>query len=289
MAIAIKGWDTLYENSETKKYKHLKWVPIPNKHDGTGWAELWNLRKAPEIFAAFIIMLEIASKCPKRGVIHKDGVSYGPKEMALKSRAPESIFVDAIPALIKIGWIEEIEISGEIRKSSEEPPANRIEQNRTEQNRKTAAAPDTASVPLDFPAKAGTDVSTLADLLPLNLPPTDLPGALGLLKAAPKLSAFPLDREGYAEACLDIIRGMISLHQKHGGAVNLLKALNHYLKDAASPLLICAAVRRLNAMPEAPKSWYAYWRSIMGNPEALRREWEENIWPQLKAGSVKWQ
>lgn len=147
MAIAIKGWDTLYENSETKKYKHLKWVPIPNKHDGTGWAELWNLRKAPEIFAAFIIMLEIASKCPKRGVIHKDGVSYGPKEMALKSRAPESIFVDAIPALIKIGWIEEIEISGEIRKSSEEPPANRIEQNRTEQNRKTAAAPDTASVP----------------------------------------------------------------------------------------------------------------------------------------------
>ena len=279
MAIAIKDWDVLYENSETKKYKHLKWVPIPNKHDGQGWGELWNLPEAPEIFAAFIIMLEIASRCPKRGVIHKDGVSYGPREMALKSRAPEGIFFKAIPALMQIGWIEEIEISGEIRKSSELPSANRIEQNRIEQNN---------NIRHDIPPAAAPEKPSLTDLIPLNLPPTDHKDALGLLKAAPRLLAFPLDREGYPEACLDIVRGMLDLHRKHGDSVNLLKPLNHFLKEASSPLLICAAVRRLNVMPEAPKSWYAYWRSIMGNPWALRKEWEENIWPQLKAGSVKW-
>ena len=107
--IEIVNWDECFENSESRKYKNLKWLPLPNKHDGEGWARLWQLKNSSEIFAAFILMLELASKCPKRGVINKDGKPLGPEEMALKTRAPRAIFELAIQPLIEIGWIKMID------------------------------------------------------------------------------------------------------------------------------------------------------------------------------------
>lgn len=273
MTYRIRNWDKHYENCETKRFKHLRWVPVPNQHDGKYWRRLWTLDRAAEIFAAFILMVELASKMPERGVLADEDGELSTGDMALKTGAPEDIFVYAIPILCDLKWLEP---AADLRQTCR---TNRIEQNRIEQNN---------NIRHDNPASAGLEKPTLVALIKLNLPPATHKEALGLLKAAPRLSAFPLEKEGYAEACLDIIRGMLDLHQKHGGAVNLLKALNYYLKDAASPLLICAAVRRLNAMPEAPKSWYAYWRAIMGNPDVLRREWEENIWPAIKNGGVKW-
>jgi hypothetical protein len=274
--IAIKNWSHLYENSETKKYKQLKWLPLPNKHDGEGWGRLWELPDATEIFGAFILMLEIASKCPERGVIHKDGEPITPQGMAYKTKAPVNIFIKAIQPLIDIGWLEIIDRPG---KSAEIYGRTTGELNRIEQNRTIDISNDNTQ---DSPS-----APSLTDLIPLNFKEIDHKNALSLVKVAPGLAKFDLSKDGYSESCLDIVRGMLDLHEKYHDE-NLLKPLNHFLKDAASPLLICAAVRRLNAMKSKPENWYAYWKSIMGNPEALRKEWEQHIWPQLKNGTVKY-
>jgi len=117
-AYRIKNWDELYENHETRKLKKLSWVPIPNKHDGEGYGQIWERPDAAELFSAFVLILQVASKCPRRGLlVSKDGMPITPKGLSLKTKAPESIFVSALQVLADgVGWIEEIdldEISGE--------------------------------------------------------------------------------------------------------------------------------------------------------------------------------
>ena len=133
-AYRIRDWSRLFENSETRKLKSLSWVPVPNKHDGAGYRALWenlpaspetpgDFRGAPEVFAGWILLLELASRCPERGLLVKDGRPMTPREMALKTGAPEKLFVVALKELTsrEIGWIEvaEVEIPGNFPTSPE--------------------------------------------------------------------------------------------------------------------------------------------------------------------------
>ena len=36
----IANWQTIYEKSQGKRVQHMRWVPIPNKHDGLGYRKL---------------------------------------------------------------------------------------------------------------------------------------------------------------------------------------------------------------------------------------------------------
>ncbi len=33
----VRDWGVHFENSRSRDYKKLDWVPIPNKHDGKGY------------------------------------------------------------------------------------------------------------------------------------------------------------------------------------------------------------------------------------------------------------
>jgi len=136
MTYEIKNWERYFENSESRKYKKLSWVPVTNKHDGKTFGRLKNHKKCAEIFAGWILILELASKMPVRGILEDEDGPLTAEDMALKTGFPQNIFELALNALSesKMGWIRNnSETSEDIRKPPKIPPLNRTEQNRTEE------------------------------------------------------------------------------------------------------------------------------------------------------------
>ena len=141
---SITDWDTLFENCASRKLKVLGWVPIPNGHDSVAYSRLMDRKDGAEIFAAWILLIQVASKCAERGVLKSsDGRPYDATEIGVKTRAPERIFVKALPYLCSVGWItsdqtsaESADTSGESADTSGESAdiagANRIEKKRIE-------------------------------------------------------------------------------------------------------------------------------------------------------------
>lgn len=128
MPIKIKNWDSLYETHETRKLKRLNWVPIPNRHDGAGFRRVAARKDSCEIFSAWILLLQIASKSPERGILPDS-----PGDAAFKTGYPERIFSKAYDVLSskEIGWIEtcgnliKIETSGDFPDTAGELPGRR--------------------------------------------------------------------------------------------------------------------------------------------------------------------
>lgn len=144
----VKDWAIHFENAESRKYKSLRWVPIPNKHDGGSYRQLVAHPKSVQVFCAWILIIEVASKTPTRGVLTNGSRPLTASDLHLKTGFPKAIFEIALEVLVseEIGWLEEIgpkpqqkdqspEISGDAGKN----PVNRIEENRTDLNRKRDA------------------------------------------------------------------------------------------------------------------------------------------------------
>lgn len=106
---SIANWDDNYEVSQSRKCKKLSWVAFKNSHDGNGYGRVAAHPKATDLFAAFILIVEVASKCKDRGVLSdKNGVPLTAEDLAFKTRFPVDIFTLAFEELVRpeIGWLE---------------------------------------------------------------------------------------------------------------------------------------------------------------------------------------
>lgn len=105
--IEIVDWDDHYEVSQSRRTQLHKWVAIPNKHDGRGYARIAMMKDGPEIFCAWILLVQVASKMPKRGVLADSDGPLSIGDIAVKTRYPESIFQKAVKILStpNIGWL----------------------------------------------------------------------------------------------------------------------------------------------------------------------------------------
>lgn len=148
-ALAVTCWNTRYENNRTRDMKSMQWVPVPNKHDGMGYTELMDHDDAMSHMGAWLLILQVASKCPQRGLLIDDrGREITSRSLARMTRGESTVFDAAIPRLVDIGWltwvdIEEMtqpsEITGLASNCGETAgklPGNvdRIEENGIEQN-----------------------------------------------------------------------------------------------------------------------------------------------------------
>lgn len=108
MPYQIRDWATRYENHDSKKLKKLAWVPVPNQHDGLAFRRLLSMPRGIEIFAAWNLILQVASKMPVRGVLSVDGGSLDAVDLAAITGAPADLFSVALETLCspKIAWIE---------------------------------------------------------------------------------------------------------------------------------------------------------------------------------------
>ena len=111
-AYRIKDWDKIFENNDSRKLKNLNWVPIPNSWDGLGYIRVTKHKNAVSILAAWLLVVQIGSKCPQRGLLAKVDAPLSVEDMEDLTRMPAELFKKALEVLCdpKIGWIEVVEI-----------------------------------------------------------------------------------------------------------------------------------------------------------------------------------
>lgn len=104
---SIRDWDDHFEVSQSRKLKTLSWVGIPCKHDGKSFRRLMLMPDGVEIFGAWILIVQVAAKCPVRGVLADPDGPLEPSDLAIKTGCPEELFDKALKTLSdnRIGWI----------------------------------------------------------------------------------------------------------------------------------------------------------------------------------------
>lgn len=170
-AFRIRDWDKHFENSESRKYKSLSWVPIKNKHDGKGYRRVAAHPQAVQILCAWYLIVEVASKMPERGVLADEDGPLTPADLSFMTGLPEQIFDTALKALShnSIRWID-AGLSGNLPANSEMPGETTVEQNRTEQNNSPSLGeveppqgfPKTEREAVDAGGMVGVDAKTSA-------------------------------------------------------------------------------------------------------------------------------
>ena len=107
-AYRISNWDSLFENRASRRVANARWVPVPNKHDGNGFRRVATHERCCEVFTAWNLMLQVASKMPERGVLHDGDSPLDSEDLAMMTGFPKSAFDVAFEVLTrkKIGWLE---------------------------------------------------------------------------------------------------------------------------------------------------------------------------------------
>jgi len=103
----ITDWDRRYETSESRKRKRLDWVAVPNRWDSCGYLAIAALPDGPAVFGAWVLILEVASRCDVRGTLAEGGRGLTPEMIAAKVRMPVKTIRRALEVLCSedIAWI----------------------------------------------------------------------------------------------------------------------------------------------------------------------------------------
>jgi len=114
MMYRIRDWERHYEKAESRRVKTLNWIPIPTRHDGSGFRRVAAHERAPDLFAAWVLIVEVAAKMPTRGRLIKDGKPLTAKDLHYRTGFPEAIFDLAFQTLTapEIGWLERVTDDG---------------------------------------------------------------------------------------------------------------------------------------------------------------------------------
>lgn len=105
---SIRDWDQHFECAQSRKVKRdLTWVGIPCKHDGKSFRRLMMMTNGLTIYGAWILIVQIAAKCPTRGVLADPDGPLTTEDLAIKTGCPIEFFEHALKVLTDkaIGWI----------------------------------------------------------------------------------------------------------------------------------------------------------------------------------------
>lgn len=165
-AYRIKDWSR-YETHETRKIKSLSWVPIPNKHDGLSFKRIAMRPDACEIFTAWILILQVASKGDQeqRGLLERDGVPLTPDDLGMMTGYGSGIFEKAYKVLsdVSIGWLEVYNESPDMPGDHPDVPGFRPIEGRKEGRKEQKEQKEILLPPAD--AKWGKEYMQVAEAL----------------------------------------------------------------------------------------------------------------------------
>lgn len=104
----IRDWDKHFETAASRLVKRLSWVAVPNKHDGKSYRRLMRREDGPTLYGAWVLIVQVASKCPTRGVLADGDGPLTPEDLAVKTDCPVELFETALKVLAspEIRWIE---------------------------------------------------------------------------------------------------------------------------------------------------------------------------------------
>lgn len=111
---SIRDWNAHFEKAQSRKIDGpLTWVAVPTKHDGLGYQRV--MRSDPSLYAAWVLILQVAAKCPTRGVLADENGPLDAEDLSLKTGAPTELFDKALKLLSsdKVGWISRSSVVAE--------------------------------------------------------------------------------------------------------------------------------------------------------------------------------
>lgn len=107
----VKDWGRHYEVGESLRTKSITWLPLRNKHDGRGFRRIARLPNCDAVFCGFVLILELASKCPIRGVLADEDGPMTAEDMSIKTGFGADTFEAALSVLsdpdLGINWLIE--------------------------------------------------------------------------------------------------------------------------------------------------------------------------------------
>ena len=102
----IAKWDTVFTSYATRQLRQMVWVKLPTTL-GRGVRMIGRLTNGHAIFGAFLLMVEVASNMPKRGVLADNRGPLDATDLELLTGFPAAGFTEAFKMLTgKIGWLE---------------------------------------------------------------------------------------------------------------------------------------------------------------------------------------
>ncbi len=130
-AYRINEWEKTFEKSQSKRAKTHHWVAMPIKHDGGGFRRISIQPNATDLFAAWCLIVQVAAKCPERGVLTDDtGRPFDSEDLAIKTGFKTEIFDAAFEFFSnqKIGWLTRSEVKNTPSKNqdSERAPSEGV-------------------------------------------------------------------------------------------------------------------------------------------------------------------
>jgi hypothetical protein len=107
----IRDWEKHFECAQSRKNSGpLKWVTLPTAHDGGGFKRLMKQPNGTAIYGAWCLILGVAAKCPKRGVLESNNGPLTATDLEIKTDSPAELFEEAFRVLsdgeIGIRWME---------------------------------------------------------------------------------------------------------------------------------------------------------------------------------------
>lgn len=138
---AIAGWDDTFETCETRKLATLRWWPKPNKHDGLGFRRLAAQRERVDLYCAWALIGDIASRTPRpnTGKLLRGNKPLTAEDLALMTGFPKEIFEKAFSFFSSPdqGWLVVLEPGQQTAPYSSPGPVSQPEQRDAQ-----AASPD---------------------------------------------------------------------------------------------------------------------------------------------------
>lgn len=111
-AYRVKDWARHYENNRTRAVRIMRWIPVPNKHDGEGIRQILDQSDGIVIYGCWHLILQVASKMPTRGLLVRgDGSPMTPDALAVRTgwrTAADFARALAFLASPQVAWLEEV-------------------------------------------------------------------------------------------------------------------------------------------------------------------------------------
>jgi len=119
--LVVRDWMQHYESAQSRCVGKLSWVRVPNSHDTQGFCRLMAHPDSMALFGAFVLLIQVASKCAERGILtDSKGRPLDAYDIAAQCRGDVGVIQRAIQILSddKIGWLMECPTLDQARAAS---------------------------------------------------------------------------------------------------------------------------------------------------------------------------
>ncbi|NQV22850.1 MAG: hypothetical protein HQ518_00660 [Rhodopirellula sp.] len=224
--LRVRRWDEHFEVAQTRKIKGVpKWIALPVKHDGSRYRRLIEGPNGAARFGVWTLLCQVAMKCRVRGTLADEDGPLSIEDISLKTGCPLVSLLDALPALLSIGWLEIIEADNAAPGDVTTNDATEVgESSGTFRNPETVKSPETTLDPkrtpdLVIPAELSRLVEQWNSLPPDIAKPVEsreLPSLCSAWESIHRSQKAANAREllSDSEAVIEAVRGSPFVHGK---------------------------------------------------------------------------